>query len=373
MTSVTPFTYYESAALAFFCAGISRGATGTGIMITIMLIWLVISSLGVDAGPFSLQVVMECLAEASIAVPQLFITQAHKNVTVEIVVSVMMFSALTAPIGAWLLFFMNVGVVELVMGLALLVALVISLELPRKAWRLIRGIGLDKTPCPPLGLMEEGAPGMKDLDEELNEAKPLLLPDQPITKPLLTDLDQPAPPDDASHTASDEIKMIRQQIVKSLRSFATSMKSTDGRREFFGNQRTRDSIKLLCWGSLAGAASGLMGGLAGMPGPPVIILYTILKIEKDKVRGNGSWFACTSSLRVFSYLSLGMLESNLWDLYLVAIAFHVCGLTVGNVASKHISQQVFSKFLLLLIVTCASLLLLSSAGVGGHHGGHNST
>ncbi|KAL0046717.1 hypothetical protein WJX82_008191 [Trebouxia sp. C0006] len=74
--------------------------------------------------------------------------------------------------------------------------------------------------------------------------------------------------------------------------------------------------KILGAGSVAGTLSGLMGTLAGQPGPPLILMFALLKVPKEVVRATNAVNCCISP-RLATYFIVGAFVKSDWPLYAV--------------------------------------------------------
>lgn len=126
----------------------------------------------------------------------------------------------------------------------------------------------------------------------------------------------------------------------------------------------RGWVKLLCFGALAGFCAGVMGALTGMGGPPLLLLFEVLKIHKDEVRGIGA-ILNVLQVRIIVYATMGLFRGEEAWLYTIASVGSLLGLLVGIVLEKRVNQHVFSRILILLMLTCCLLMFASAAGLGG--------
>lgn len=132
------------------------------------------------------------------------------------------------------------------------------------------------------------------------------------------------------------------------------------------------------WTLFAGAASGFLGGLCGIRGPPIILYFlhppTGVEFTKTSQRATGACITATNvTMRIVYYLFETLVlggENNFerddWTLYVSVVVFSLFGVLVGSELFKLLADNkatirgILSVFLLLCGI---SLLLSSFAGV----------
>ncbi|KAL3145808.1 hypothetical protein ABBQ38_015185 [Trebouxia sp. C0009 RCD-2024] len=126
--------------------------------------------------------------------------------------------------------------------------------------------------------------------------------------------------------------------------------------------------KILAAGSVAGTLSGLMGTLAGQPGPPLILMFALLKVPKEVVRATNAVNCCISP-RLATYFIVGAFVKADWPLYTVGCSSCLVGLLAGDWIAKRVNQVAFSRCLLAMLLF--SMMMLYVAGfaelVRDHH------
>ncbi|UFT98381.1 sulfite exporter TauE/SafE family protein [Radiobacillus kanasensis] len=112
---------------------------------------------------------------------------------------------------------------------------------------------------------------------------------------------------------------------------------------------------------IVGGISGLLTTSIGMPGPPLLLYFTGVGTEKEKLR------ATTLAFYLFIYLislitqiiitgtSKTILESSLYAIPIVFI-----GLFIGQIVFKWINQRIFRLFTYILLSCTGFYLLLES-------------
>ena len=107
----------------------------------------------------------------------------------------------------------------------------------------------------------------------------------------------------------------------------------------------------------AGALAGFMAGFAGLPGPPVIMLYMASKLPASVIRANFQLYLLAIDLMLFAgFWLLGMMN---WSIV-------VLGLLVGipNVIANMVGARLFAPSSERIFRTVAYLVIAVSATVG---------
>ena len=342
---------YLVIAFASFIGGIVRGISGFGSAIVWIGIWVAVTSMGVDGGPLSLSVVTEALSCFVVSVPLVFMTGALRGkFSWEIFLAVLLIGYIFTPIGALLLKFMEPRLIELIMGSALVVVLLILLEAHLFVMSVVRH-------CRP-----------NAADDQIGEEERLIAIEshsQPSSEVKETPIQAPL---EAQQAEDLRLKMWREwlnDVISAVQDWclntALSLSTSEGRKHLFSDWKP--SLWLLMWASVAGSCSGLMNGMTGMGGPPLILLYSFLEISKDIVRGTNSWLNVFSFIRVIIYITLGLIVADFWDVYVAGIVFHIVGVVLGNSLSHKIDQKLFQKILIGLVSICIVLLFCAAFGV----------
>lgn len=121
-------------------------------------------------------------------------------------------------------------------------------------------------------------------------------------------------------------------------------------------------VRVFAVGSVAGTLSGIMEGLTGMNGPPVMIMYRTLDTPKAVVRGNNA-FLNLLQFRLVPYWLMGLIRAEDLQLHLVACACGVVGVVLGDRLSQMMGQRVFQRVLGGLMVLCCVLMFASGLGL----------
>ncbi|KAF8071119.1 hypothetical protein HT031_001201 [Scenedesmus sp. PABB004] len=129
-------------------------------------------------------------------------------------------------------------------------------------------------------------------------------------------------------------------------------------------ERRGELLRTLGAAAVAGTTSGLMGGMTGMAGPPLMLLFERLQVPKDVVRGSSSVLNVLQT-RVVAYALMGAFVRDDIPLYAAAAAAALAGVAAGNALAAAMSQAAFSRLLAALMVLCCLLLFASAAGLAG--------
>jgi len=108
-----------------------------------------------------------------------------------------------------------------------------------------------------------------------------------------------------------------------------------------------------------GLGAGLLGGLYGTGGPPVIVLLKSYGLDKSAFRATLLWIFFTMSLlRGGTYLHAGLLTLDELHAALWLLPFSVAGTLLGMVAHGRLSERLFGRAVSLLLVLLGALLLI---------------
>jgi uncharacterized membrane protein YfcA len=122
----------------------------------------------------------------------------------------------------------------------------------------------------------------------------------------------------------------------------------------------------------AGFASGLLNGLLGTGGPPQMIAYSLLRVDKDAIRGTGTVYGMVEifvRITVFATAASTPFDmENEWGVYLAIIGCSWLGFLLGTWARRFTDSDAILR-LLLAIVYLSSLILLGGLKDGVVAGG----
>ena len=102
---------------------------------------------------------------------------------------------------------------------------------------------------------------------------------------------------------------------------------------------------------LAGTIGGILGGMTTIWGPPMMMYFVLLKLDKDTwVRVVGLvWFIGALPLTL-AYWENGMLNGDTAPLSAYACIPGMVGIWIGEAVRKYINQETFSKVLLMALL-----------------------
>ena len=115
------------------------------------------------------------------------------------------------------------------------------------------------------------------------------------------------------------------------------------------------------WQYGTGAASGIMGGLFAMHGPPVVLYLISSEPDKDHYMGMIQTYAVVTNItmlavRAFNgYVTLAVGTSYIWSLIGLAI-----GVIAGNWAFRHIPNRLFTYIVYAYIGVSGLIILLTA-------------
>ena len=110
-----------------------------------------------------------------------------------------------------------------------------------------------------------------------------------------------------------------------------------------------------------GLISGILGGLFGVGGPPVIIYYQLSGVDKAVFRGSlMAIFLLIALVRVPSYIISGLITNmRLWSALAVAPAV-VVGAFIGSRIHIQLAEEKFRRIASVVLVVIGMLLLFRS-------------
>jgi uncharacterized membrane protein YfcA len=119
-------------------------------------------------------------------------------------------------------------------------------------------------------------------------------------------------------------------------------------------------VKWPSWSApVAGTISGLLAGMFGTGGPPLILFYRLAGLNKATFRGNlMAIFLVMTLVRLPSYAALGLITAErLWSTALVFPAVLI-GAAVGNRIHLTISELTFQRLVAVALLLIGLLLLI---------------
>ena len=107
-----------------------------------------------------------------------------------------------------------------------------------------------------------------------------------------------------------------------------------------------------------GALGGILGGLTAIWGPPMMMLFVMLKLDKDDwVQTVGLFWFVGSVPLTYAYWQNGMLNSETAPMSLYACLPGMLGIWIGEVIRRRINQDTFRGVMLLALFVIGANLI----------------
>lgn len=115
------------------------------------------------------------------------------------------------------------------------------------------------------------------------------------------------------------------------------------------------------WQLGAGTVSGIMGGLFGMHGPPVVLYLVSSEPDKDHYMGMIQTYAVITNIAMLAVRAYnGYLTPVVGLTYLYGIGGLAIGVLLGNWAYRHIPNRIFTYIVYAYIGVSGFIILLTS-------------
>jgi uncharacterized protein len=112
--------------------------------------------------------------------------------------------------------------------------------------------------------------------------------------------------------------------------------------------------------SLAGSGGGLMNGLVGLPGPPVILLFANQGMAPSQLRANiVAYFTVVTLIAVLVFWLNGDLTHDVASLTAVTIPATILGVAAGIALHKHVPLALFYRASLIMVVLSGTTVLVA--------------
>lgn len=128
----------------------------------------------------------------------------------------------------------------------------------------------------------------------------------------------------------------------------------------------RTEVRWPGWASAgAGLVSGLLAGMFGTGGPPLILYYRLSGLKKAAFRGNlMAIFLVITLVRLPTYGVLGLITpARLWSA-LAVIPAVLLGALIGNRVHLELEEQTFQRLVAAALLLLGAVLLLRQLGLG---------
>ena len=115
------------------------------------------------------------------------------------------------------------------------------------------------------------------------------------------------------------------------------------------------------WQYGTGAASGIMGGLFAMHGPPVVLYLIVSEPDKDHYMGMIQTYAVVTNITMLAVRAFnGYVTSAVGSSYIYSLIGLATGVIAGNWAFKHIPNRLFTYIVYAYIGVSGLIILLTA-------------
>ncbi|WP_181164620.1 sulfite exporter TauE/SafE family protein [Amaricoccus solimangrovi] len=115
---------------------------------------------------------------------------------------------------------------------------------------------------------------------------------------------------------------------------------------------------------VAGALSGVLGGIAGIWGPPLIMYLLAIRLPKaEMIRAQSITFFLGALLLFFAHLRSGILNTTTLPVSAILVAPTLIGMFIGYEVHDRLDQNLFRKVTLVVLILSGLNLLRRSAGL----------
>jgi uncharacterized membrane protein YfcA len=115
------------------------------------------------------------------------------------------------------------------------------------------------------------------------------------------------------------------------------------------------------WQLGAGTVSGVMGGLFGMQGPPVVLYLTVSEPDKNHYMGMIQTHAVVTNITMLAVrISNGYVSPAVGTSYLYGLGGLAIGVLAGNWAFKRIPNRIFTYIVYAYIAVSGAIILLTA-------------
>ena len=115
------------------------------------------------------------------------------------------------------------------------------------------------------------------------------------------------------------------------------------------------------WQYGTGAASGIMGGLFAMHGPPVVLYLIVSEPDKDQYMGMIQTYAVVTNITMLAVRAFnGYVTPAVGSSYIYSLIGLAIGVIAGNWAFKHIPNRLFTYIVYAYIGVSGLIILLTA-------------
>jgi uncharacterized membrane protein YfcA len=109
------------------------------------------------------------------------------------------------------------------------------------------------------------------------------------------------------------------------------------------------------WGIFSALATGLIGGMFGMGGPPGILYLRYLGLDKTVVRVTFAVVTViTNPTRIFLAIPKGIMAIPKWDWYVAGVIGAFSGMSLGFKLHHKVSQKLLMRLMMIMILISSS-------------------
>lgn len=334
--------------LATFCAGLT--AFGEGIIF--LVIWTSMDTVGVLGGDSSANLTLGVLMTMILSVTPMpyLLWVARKEIAAALGWAILLGACATAfvPLGFRLLTQGNTTVVKYSIGV------VFGVFGTLKLWLSIRSAALNRVDSAERGVVE------LDTVCVIQQQQAEVIDDRQLVPSSTTASAAPVEP--LPHTPPD---CSRQPVPSVDPSPASSVRCSSLFSPIAPRHSLHSTAVIL---GVAGVAAGVFSGMLGVGGPPQIIAYSILRLEKGPQRGirvlGGFMFNCLRIV-MFATAPSPILSVNDLGAYIAIAVAAVCGTIVGTRCREHVNTEVILRILYVLVFLSTFTLFNVSSSVLG--------
>lgn len=114
---------------------------------------------------------------------------------------------------------------------------------------------------------------------------------------------------------------------------------------------------------IAGALAGLLGGIAGIWGPPLILYLLAIRAPKaEMIRAQSTTFLLGALLLFFAHLGSGILNATTLPVSAALVVPTLAGMFIGYEVQDRLDQDLFRKVTLIVLILSGLNLLRRSLG-----------
>jgi uncharacterized membrane protein YfcA len=111
---------------------------------------------------------------------------------------------------------------------------------------------------------------------------------------------------------------------------------------------------------LVGAASGILAGSVSIGGPPVVLFFAGIGVEKRKFRANlVAYFLCLNLAGIPVYYAGGLLTAGVFKMFLVLVPALLLGGLTGTWLVARVSERTFRIITLVIVIVAAVMAILT--------------